>query len=121
MAIKLNICFRSKSCPWERVIPYSTPTSIFITCFHKKLLPFIFFRHHVLVNPVSPRIAEVTKAQNPTNISKMLSTWYYVMTQITKTRKFARLFQIHKMPPLALFGPFTDPNDRFPYRFINFN
>ena len=93
--------------------PPRGPTPHPFTIFHEKgtSLVYLLLRNGTPLNLVALCISF--------NCCKC--TVFYIGINHNKVM-FSRLdFLSHKIYLLALFGPFTDPNDRFPYPFIHFN
>ena len=91
---------------WGGSAPRSNPTHLY-TIFHEKGTPFVY----LLLTNGTPFTHLV---QNFAPLLTAVNALSFKQESITKIEHFLDL-KSHKIHLLALLGPFTDSNDRFPY------
>ena len=88
-----------------RLRPEVQPLTLLYTIFHEKGTPFVYL---LLTNGTPFKYL----VQNFASLLTAVNALSFKQESITKIERFL---------DLVLLGPFTDPNDRFPYHFIYFS
>ena len=103
----------------KSVAPPRGPTPlmpIYIPLFTKKRIPFVYL---LLTHGTPFTYLFNNFASLLTDVNALSFKWQPI-TKIERFLDFIRPWN-SSVSPLHLLGPFTDPNDRFPYLFVYFN